>query len=155
MIPNLPKTISYEYIRGLIEGEGSFSFSTTTRRLTTGEIKRTKIPTFAIGMHERDEPLLLLVRDTLGLTNRVYNYQQSNKDGINRGRKAFLIVREIGGLKNIIIPLFYNRLVGHKGIQFKEWLENIGKEPMVSAGYGILYRLHANGYYAKNPKFID
>jgi len=149
------KPLSYEYIRGLIEGEGSFTFSTRTRRLPNGKIERFKIPAFAIGMHERDEALLLRVRDTLGLPNKVYNYQQSNKDGINRGRKAFLIVREIGSLKNIIIPFFYNRLVGHKAIQFNEWLEKIRNDPMVPEGYDILYRLHINGYYAENPKFID
>ena len=149
------KQISYEYIRGLIEGEGSFTFSTSKIRLITGEVKRVKIPTFAIGMHERDEPLIILVRDTLGLPNKVYNYQQSNKDGIQRGRKAFLIVREIGSLKNIIIPLFYNRLIGHKRIQFDKWLQDIREDPMVPAGYDILYRLHKNGYYGKNPKFVD
>ena len=149
------KRLSYEYIRGLVEGEGSFTFSTTTRRLANGEKKRSRIPTFAIGMHERDESLLRNLRDTLGLPNKVYNYQQSTKDGYNRGRKAFLIVREIGSLKNIIIPLFYNKLAGYKAIQFSEWLQTVRDDPMVPEGYDILYRLHENGYYAKNPKFLD
>src|SRR3989344_3681635 len=122
------RPLTYDYIRGLVDGEGSFSFSTVTRRLADGEVKRFKIPTFAIGMHERDEDLLIAVRDTIGLPNKVYNYQPSYKDGYNRGRKAFLIVREFGSLKNIIIPFFYDNLAGFKAIQFNDWLEKIGSD---------------------------
>lgn len=147
------KDLSYDYIRGLIEGEGSFTFSTTVRTLADGTKKRERIPAFTIGMHERDEKLLRKVRDTLGLTNRVYNYKPSNKDGYNRGRKAFLIVREFGSLKNVIIPFFYNKLVGNKAIQFNQWLERIGSDPSVAESFKLLYRLHKSGYYERNPKF--
>ena len=78
---NKEKALSYDYIRGLAEGEGSFNFSTTTRKSADGKIKRFKIPAFSISMHERDESLLLKVRDALELSNKVYNYQQSDKDG--------------------------------------------------------------------------
>ena len=147
--------LSYEYIRGLIEVRGSFTFSTKTRRLSNGEVKRSKIPAFIIKMHEKDEALLLRVRNTLDLPNKVYNYQQSTKDGYNRSRKTFLIVREIGSLKNIIIPLLYNRLIGYKRVQFDEWLEKIRSDSMVPENYDILYRLHENGYYASNPRFLN
>ena len=149
------KKISYEYIRGLIEGEGSFVFTSNSRKNILGEVKKVKIPTFAIGMHERDEELLRSVRNIMGLENKVYNYKSSNKDGYNRGRKAFLIVREIGNLKNIIVPFFYDRLVGFKGVQFDKWLENIGSDPDVPESYKIIYRLHRNNYYKNNPKFVD
>jgi len=149
------RPLTYDYIRGLIDGEGSFTFNTGTHRLVDGEMRRSRIPAFAIGMHERDEDLLIAVRDMLGLPNKVYNYQPSNKDGYNRGRKAFLIVREFGSLKNIIIPLFYNNLAGYKAIQFNEWLEKIGTDPLVPESYRLFYRLHKSGYFAKNRKFID
>ncbi|MBU2101431.1 LAGLIDADG family homing endonuclease [Patescibacteria group bacterium] len=149
------ENLSYEYIRGLIEGEGSFTFSTRAKKLPDGTEIKERIPAFSIGMHERDEQLLCKVRDTLGLTNRVYNYKPSNKDGYNRGRKAFLIIREFGSLKNVVIPFFYNNLVGNKAIQFNEWLEKIGRDPSVAKNFKLLYRLHKNGYYAKNPKYSD
>ncbi len=150
----MEKKISYEYIRGLIEGEGSFVFTSNSRKNALGEIKKIKIPTFVIGMHERDEPLLCLARDRMGLGNRVYNYKSSNRDGYNRGRKAFLIVREIGSLKNIVVPFFYDHLIGFKGVQFNKWLDDIGLDPDVPESYKIIYRLHGNGYYKKNPKFL-
>lgn len=151
----MDRKISYEYIRGLIEGEGSFTFTSNSRKNSLGKITaRVKIPAFTIGMHERDEDLLCAVRDMMGLSNRVYNYKSSNKDGYNRGRKAFLIVREIGNLKNIVVPFFYDRLVGYKGVQFNKWINDIGNDPEVPESYKIIYRLHKNGYYKKNPKFL-
>ena len=147
--------LSYEYIRGLTEGEGCFSFSTRPRTEPDGRLSRYRVPSFTIGMHERDEDLLNKVRDRLGLKNRIYNYETSQKDGIKRGRKVVLVVREFGQLKNIIIPLFYNRLHGHKGKQFLEWLEEIGNHPAIPRTYKLLYRLHKSGFYTKNPKFIN
>lgn len=153
MIPD--KKLSYEYIRGLVEGEGTFTFSTSNRNASDGSIIKIKIPAFAIGMHERDEELLHYVRDTLGLKNRVYNYKSFNKDGHKRGRKAFLIVREIGQLKNIIVPFFYKRLVGNKGKQFNEWLEKIGNDPAVPKSYKFIYKIYKAGFYDKNPEYME
>ena len=145
----MSKKITYEYIRGLIEGEGSFVFTSNSRKNLIGDVKKIKIPTFAIGMHERDEALLCSVRDIMGLENKVYNYKSSSKDGYKRGRKAFLIVREIGSLKNIVVPFFYGRLIGFKGVQFRKWLEDIGSDPEVPESYKIIYRLHKNNFYKK------
>lgn len=147
------RKLSNEYIRGLIEGEGCFTFCTTGELNHSGEKK--KVPTFSISMHERDQELLEMLKYSLGIKNKVYNFRSSLADGYNRGRKTTLIVREIGNLKNIIVPIFYNRLAGHKGKQFNAWLETIGSDPLVSESYKIIYRLHKNGYYRKNPKFID
>ena len=152
----MSKKIPYEYIRGLIEGEGSFTFTSNSRKDVEGNtVVKIKIPAFAIGMHERDENLLCAVRDTMGLENKVYNYKSSNKDGYNRGRKAFLIVREIGNLKNIVVPFFYNRLIGYKRTQFNKWIDDIGSDPEVPESYKIIYRLHKNNFYKNNPKFVD
>lgn len=136
--------ISYEYIRGLVEGEGCFTFSKSNGR---------KTPSFSINMHERDEELLKLVRDTLGLKNKIYNYKPYSKDGYKRGRKAILIVREIGSLKNIIVPFFYRRLVGNKGRQFEDWIRKIGEDPMVPLKFKIIHSIYIAGFYDKNPRF--
>jgi len=145
----LHRKLTNDYIRGLVEGEGSFTFSGNRR--SDGTLIR--VPSFQIKMHVRDKALLEGIRDHLGLKNRVYVYDHQRNDGYKRAPNAMLIVREIGNLKNIIIPFFYNKLASHKAVQFNEWLENIRNDPTVPESYDILYRLHENGYYAKNPKF--
>jgi len=105
----IAKLITPEYIRGLFEGEGSF----------TNDMRRdgTRMPTVALIMHYRDKELLEGVRDYLGIHNKVYEYT-------NRGRHtAMLIIREIPTLKNVIVPLFKNQLLGNKGMQFEAWLK--------------------------------
>lgn len=148
------KELSYEYIRGLVEGEGCFTFSTVSKKLPNGTIKKMRIPAFCIAMHKRDEDLLRIVRVALNLQNSIYRNTHTGKDGTIR-HKAMLIVRDFGQLKNIIIPLFYKKLKGNKGKQFMEWLEKIGNDPIVSESYRLLYRLHKCGFYDKNPKFND
>ena len=140
------KKITAEYIRGLIESAGTFTFTTSPRGLE----KKAKIPSFQLRMHVRDKRLIESVRDFLGLKNKVYTYFYPGKDGANRGPQAMLIVREIGNLKNVIIPFFYNNLAGHKAKQFEEWLEKIGTDPAVSEGFKILYRLHKSGWFLRD-----
>lgn len=148
--------ISDEYIRGLVEGDGSFTFSTTTSKRADGSVVKSKVPAFMISMHVRDYDLLCKVRDSMGLDSKVYIYgPYESKDNYNRGKKAVLTVREIGNLKNVVVPFFYNKLVGNRGIQFNDWLGTIGIDPSISEGYKIIYRLHKNGYYAKNAKIAQ
>ncbi|MBI2096704.1 MAG: LAGLIDADG family homing endonuclease [Candidatus Sungbacteria bacterium] len=102
--------ITDDYIRGLIEGEGCFG----NMRNAKGD----QIPAFVLKMHMRDKELIEAIRDYLGLPDRVYEYKY-------RGRHfALLQVRDIGSLKNVIIPLFRGKLLGHKGLQLKAWLDN-------------------------------
>lgn len=138
--------ISYEYIRGLTEGEGTFTFS-TNRKFGI------KVPAFAIKMHARDKKLLEGVRDKLGLTNRIYQYDHQRNDGHKRDPQAMLIVREFGQLKNIIVPFFYKKLYGNKAAQFQAWLERIGSDPEVSDHFKFIYRIYKSGFYDKHPKF--
>ncbi|MBI2628219.1 MAG: LAGLIDADG family homing endonuclease [Candidatus Niyogibacteria bacterium] len=143
--------LSYDYIRGLIEGEGTFTFDTRKQQNGT----KLKIPTFALSMHIRDEDLIEAVRDTLRLKNKIYIYDHQKKDGYHRGPKAILIVREFPQLKNIIVPFFYKKLKGNKGRQFISWLEKIGTDPDVSKLFKLIYRLYKAGYYDKNQKFSN
>ncbi|MEK7554727.1 MAG: LAGLIDADG family homing endonuclease [Patescibacteria group bacterium] len=141
------------YILGLVEGEGSFTFSTKILSRTEAKIVRKKVPAFMLQMHERDFALIVAVRDYLGLKNRVYNYLKpalvTDKKIYIRGRLAMLTVREIGSLKNIIVPFFVHRLIGHKRVQFLEWIEEIGNNPEVPESYKIIYRLYKSGYYSR------
>ena len=138
--------ISYDYIRGLTDGEGTFTFSPR-------KISNTKVPAFSIKMHYRDRDLLEAVRDKLGLDSKIYVYETKSYDGHVRAPQAMLIVREIGNLKNIIVPLFYKRLIGNKRIQFDQWINEIGTSPEVPKSYKILHLLYHSGYYDKSNKF--
>jgi len=154
--------LTNEYIRGLVEGEGCFTFHSVINDTVNGK-KKFKIPAFIIEMHERDKNLIIALRDHLRLKNRIYRLRpvgmrmvtSQGEKIYHRGYKSRLCVRDFGQLKNVIIPMFYKRLNGNKGIQFGEWLEKIGNDPDVPTGYKLLHRLHKCGYYDKNPKFLD
>jgi len=151
--------ISNDYIRGLVEGEGSFTFSTTRKRV---DGTRYKLPAFVISLHIRDKNLLQMIRDKLGLKSKIY-YKvpgvniQNAKTGAKylSARQAILIVRDFKQLKDIIIPFFYKKLKGYKGQQFMEWLEKIGHDPEVSDRFRSLYRLYKLGAYDTNPQFTE
>ena len=150
--------ISYEYIRGLIDGEGSFTFCTTPGLLRVGDkVFKQRIPAFILSMNSRDKDLIASIRNRLGLKNKVYTYRSTPLHAFNksyiRGSKSVLIVRDFPSLKNVIVPLFYEKLRGYKGIQFKAWLELIGTDPAVPSRYKLIYRLCENGFYNQNSRF--
>ena len=151
--------ISNEYIRGLIEGEGSFTFHTGSKNKNG---RKHKIPAFVISLHIRDKNLLEAIKNKLELKNRL-NYRtpriaiQNIKNGNKylSERQVILSVRDFKQLKDIIIPFFYKKLKGHKGIQFIEWLEKIGSDPDISDRFKSLYRLYKWGMYDKLSKFTE
>ncbi len=146
--------ITSDYIRGLIDGEGCFTFH-TNKSLKDGKIIIRKIPAFLLQMHERDEYLVTSVRDFLKLKNKVYSHKLPNlvakisgrEKVYKRGKRSSLYVRDIGSLKNIIVPFFYKKLIGFKGFQLKEWIENIGNDENVPDSYKLIYKLFKSGYY--------
>ena len=146
------KKLSYDYIRGLTEGEGTFTFYTLPRyiKLENGEVKRIKMPAFAIKMHERDEPLLQLVRDTIGLREKLYRHKKTyaGPGKENAGLQVALIVRDTGDFMNKIIPLFYKKLHGNKVKQFREWLEKMGGEE-ITYDSQFLHGLYKMGHFDK------
>ena len=137
--------ITADYIRGLVDGEGCFTFCNVPLRNENGN--KYKLPTFVIAMHERDKNLILEVKEYLGLRDRVYILKPYLGDGYNRGGTARLMVRDFGELRDIIIPFFYKKLVGYKGKQFIKWLEDIGNDPDVHKDYRILNSLYRRGYF--------
>jgi|SRR3989338_1785742 len=145
--------ISDDYIRGLVDGEGCFTFCTVGR---SDSLLKPKIPTFVIQMHERDKLLIEMVRDKLAPKNEVYVYKmlgmRTHTDKVyKRGPMARIMIRDVGSLKNNVVPFFYDKLIGHKGVQFNDWLEKIGSDPLVPERFKIIYRLHKAGYWSKNP----
>jgi len=138
--------LSKEYIRGLVEGEGCFTFCSL---IDQNSKEKKLIPAFSIGMHERDENLIIRLRDTLKLKNNVRVYKNIGSDKIKRGKKAFLIVRDFYQIKNIIVPLFYKKLQGYKAQQFNDWIEKIENDNLVPDSYKLIPKLYKNGYYDK------
>jgi len=102
------ETLSLDFIAGLVVGEGTFYWTKTHLG---------RIPVFALRFHVRDRELLTAVKDSLGLKEKIYEYTHNHRHYV------FLIVRNIGSLKNIIIPLIYPRLAGYKKQQFQEWFK--------------------------------
>ncbi len=145
------KNLSWEYIRGLVEGEGCFTFHTVGPKDS-----KKKMPTFAINMSRRDEELLRKVRNSLNLKSSVYVYPpRQRKDGYKRQGMAVLLVRGFGDIKNIIIPLFYKKLNGYKAVQFDKWINNIEQDPNVLKIYKLIPKLYKNGFYDRNFRHYD
>jgi hypothetical protein len=142
--------ITADYIRGLVEGEGCFSFCNVPTRGATGN--KLKIPTFIIQMHERDKELIEKIKNFLGVKNKVYILKPYNLDGFKRGKTARLMVRDFGEIRDKIIPFFYNKLVGYKGTQLINWLEKIGHDPDIHPSYKVLYSLYKRGYFESSNR---
>ena len=105
--------LSLDFIAVLIVGEGTCYWT----KIAYGY----KRPVFALRMHVRDFDLVANVRDSLGVTReKVYEYTHNNR------HYAFLIVRDIDDIKDIIIPSLWPRLTGYKKEQFKEWFHIFG-----------------------------
>jgi hypothetical protein len=139
------RKITAEYIRGLTDGEGCFTFCKAGAYY---------IPTFVISMHERDEKLFIKVADFLNLKSDVHIFNAYLKDGHKRGRSAKLIVRDTACLVNIIVPLFYKKLLGYKADQFEAWIKKIGSDTMVPKRYKSMYELYESGYWDKKENYI-
>jgi hypothetical protein len=105
-LSNFDHKLSHDFIAGLIVGEGTFYWT----KSGSG-----RVPAFAIRLHVRDKELITAVRDSLGLRERIYEYTHNNRHYV------MLIVRNIGSLKNVIIPIIYPRLAGYKRLQFLRW----------------------------------
>jgi len=146
--------ITKEYIRGIIESKGVFTFYTNSYATKKGIVKR-KIPAFVLELNEKDIRLLEEMRNHLCLKHRIYKTKQpalisdsgAGRRAYPRSPKVRLCVRDFVSLKNIILPLLYKELIGYKGILFEEWLERIGKEENIPDDYRLIYRLYKSGFY--------
>ncbi|HEY4523997.1 MAG TPA: LAGLIDADG family homing endonuclease [Candidatus Paceibacterota bacterium] len=148
MTKNYNEKLSGDYIRGLVEGQGSFGF-------TASGPAGNKTPAFQLKMSINNKKLLENIKDYLGLKNKIYEYHYPGKEKSRRESQVLLIVRDFNQLRGIIIPFFYKKLKGYKGKQFIEWLENIGKDPYISDRFKSLYGLCKLGMYDTHPNFIN
>ncbi|OGY57195.1 MAG: hypothetical protein A2Y84_00260 [Candidatus Colwellbacteria bacterium RBG_13_48_8] len=138
----MDRNLSKNYIIGLVESRGSFSFSTQNSR-------KRRVPSFRIKLHVQDLALIEAIKEALGLDNKIYVYSPKSRDGAKRHPYAMLIVRDVDGLKNKVIPFFYGNFRGRKAFQFNDWLERIGKDPWVSDEFKVIHRLYKSKYYKK------
>mgnify|MGYP001612629962 CR=1 FL=1 len=141
--------ITADYVRGLIDGGGCFTFCKIPQNKRGIKYK---IPTFSIQMHERDAQLIKQVGRYLGIRDKVHILNAYIKDGMNRGKTARLMVRDFGELRDIIIPFFYKNLIGYKGKQLVNWLEKIGNDPEIHPEYKVLYNIYKKDHFNKFKK---
>ncbi len=154
IMPGNVRKISWEYVRGLVDGEGCFTFCNTPKRID-GTSTKVRLPTFTLAMSAQDEELMGLIRDRLGLKNKIYSYSpRNNRFSQNRQGMCILIVRDFPQLKNVIVPLFLNKLHGNKGRQLKSWLKQMKEDSSVPAKYKLLeIWSRPGGFYEKNDIF--
>ena len=149
-VSEIRKNISNDYIRGLVDGEGCFTFC-----ITGYSLPKKKIPAFVISMSQRDKNLIYMIKDKLGLRNKIYEFKGRVNGKYTSKPMITLIVRDFGQLKNIIVPFFYKKLAGNKGRQFNDWIEKIGTDPDVPEKYRFINKLCKIGYYDKNEKYPE
>ena len=64
-----------------------------------------------------------------------------------------LMVRDLGQLKNTIVPLCYKKLHGNKANQFESWIERIGNDSCIPNSYKFIYKIYKAGFYEKVHKY--
>lgn len=137
--------ISYGYIRGLVENSGNFTF-------LINKGNNQKIPCFSLKLNIKDKDLLIEIRNKLGLKNNVYEYKHPAKDSTRQNIQAIILVRDLGSIKNIIIPLFVGKLVIKKN-SFEKWVFGMGNDLLVPDSYRFIYKLYKAGFYKNNNRF--
>jgi hypothetical protein len=128
----MPTEVNPKYLNIIIElfnQKGIFSFS------TQGKYKY-KVPYFCIKSKNPEVYFLKLVKRELGIKSKIYTYKESiGKDGYIRSGFSMLIVRNIGELKDSVIPFAAKFLTGEKLRKFRSWMNDMGTIEMVPSGY--------------------
>ena len=124
-----PEILSKDFIAGLIVGEGTFYWTKNDSY---------KIPVFALRMHIRDFDLILNFKYSLGVKEKVYEYNH------NKRHYAFLILRSFESLKKLIEDI-YPRLAGYKKHQFQECFMGF-KDTSLAPRYTAIYNIFKNKF---------
>jgi hypothetical protein len=77
--------------------------------------KQIEVPVFQIKMPFSELPLLELIKNKLGLKEKIYKYTYKKNNYL------LLLVRSRSSLEKTVIPTFDGRLFGTKKIQFENW----------------------------------
>lgn len=126
------KEVYSDIIIDLFNKRGIYSFSTQG-------IYKYKVPYFCIKMKKEDIYNLKLIKRELKLKSKIYTYEPARgKDGYTRSATSMLIIRDIGELKDIIIPKSTSVLVGEKRSKFLKWLKQIRSGESVPSGYKLM-----------------
>lgn len=104
--------LNSDFIAGIIVGHGSFYWTKAGSKM---------VPCFALKMQINEFDLLVNIKYSLGLHERVYEYQNSGR------HFGLLLVRSFAGLR-IMIEQIYPKLRGHKRKQFAEWFKGFEGE---------------------------
>ena len=128
-----PETLSKDFIAGLIVGEGTFYWTKNGSK---------KTPAFALRMHIRDFDLIVNIKYSLGIKEKVYEYYHNDR------HYAFLIVRNFESIRTIINDI-YPRLSGYKKLQFIEWFKGF-KDENAEERYQVIYNI----FKSKFPEFV-
>ena len=118
-----------------------------------GDFFKKKLPAFVLQVSGDNRNLIELVKETLGLKNKIYEYKHENKRDNNDHTMVILNVRDFGQMKNIIVPFFYKKLKGVKARQFEDWIYKIGNDPDVEEKYKFIYKIYHNGFYEGDSRF--
>ena len=88
---------------------------------------------------------LKLTKRELSLKSKIYTYESTlGRDGYIRSASSMLIIREIGELKNTIIPISEQILTDKKRIKFVNWLKRIRTDDNVPSGYRLMATMFKN-----------
>lgn len=146
--------LSYEYIRGIIDRDGCFTFCSAPPRRGM-KAPRARIPTFIIAMEEKDLNLLQKLKEALKVRGTIYKLGgKVSSDGYKRTGMNSIMVRDFGQLKNIIVPLCHKKLHGYKASQFENWIEIMSCDDSVPKLYKLIPTLVHSGFYDKDPNFL-
>lgn len=99
-------TPSLDFVSGLINTGATFMWV---------KQKEAEVPVFQIKLHTSQRELLELVKLKLGLKEKIYEYNYSNRQYV------LILVRKRSVIETTIIPTFEGRLFGTKRDQFEAW----------------------------------
>lgn len=131
--------LSKDWAYGFLSSSGRLGFYCNS--------KKEKIPSFIVKTGPEKHAMLILAAKIIGLRNKIYFYKY--KQGKKNYFQALLIVRDVGQLKNIIIPIFLKLMFVAKQVNLEDWMEEIIKNKAIPERYKVLYRIYRSRFYSK------
>lgn len=99
--------LSLDFIAGIIAVTGSFLWANRNNEL---------IPVFQIKMQATHKDLVTLVRDSLKLKEKVYEYKHQDR------KYVLLLIRKRSTIEHKLVPAIDGRLYGQAQVKFELWL---------------------------------
>ena len=131
---------SKEWAAGVLVAAGTLTFSTSKKEL---------LPAFVAKLGAEKRGLLIAAVAGLGLKNKVYLHKP-RKQGSRP--EAILTIRDLGQLKNKILPVLHSGLFVGKHTMLQDWLWKIENDERVPNRYKILHKLYQGPIYCNKLK---